>query len=119
MQIWANLILACLVALLCCVVPVEAGMSAGDVIALLLGLTLGILGICACIGKYARSRGIVMLAWTNKCSPLPQDKRLDPREIRCQCCPLHYRLAAYAVLPHHQFVICMSKSQRKEALQLF
>jgi hypothetical protein len=31
-------------------------MTAGDVIALLLGLTLGILGICACIGKYARSR---------------------------------------------------------------
>eukprot|EP00045_Choanoeca_perplexa_P019446 m.2883 g.2883 ORF g.2883 m.2883 type:complete len:58 (-) comp4163_c0_seq1:104-277(-) len=48
--------LALIVAILCLVPSVEAKMTAGDVVALLLGLTLGILGICACIGKYARSR---------------------------------------------------------------
>ncbi len=57
MEAFSNIILAILVALLCLVPSVEASMTPGDVIALLLGLTLGILGICACIGKYARSRG--------------------------------------------------------------
>jgi len=47
--------LALMMVLCLLVEPVEA-MSAGDVIALLLGLTIGILGICACIGKYARGR---------------------------------------------------------------
>ena len=53
MNIFAQMILALLMALLCLVTPVAATMDAGDVIALLLGLTLGILGICACIGKWA------------------------------------------------------------------
>eukprot|EP00039_Didymoeca_costata_P017932 m.331420 g.331420 ORF g.331420 m.331420 type:complete len:58 (-) comp16723_c0_seq1:175-348(-) len=57
MDSFAMLMLAMLVVLMGLVQPVEAGMSAGDVIALLLGLIIGFLGICACIGKYARSRG--------------------------------------------------------------
>lgn len=56
MDFFAQFIVALMVCLLGLVQPVEAGMNAGDVIALLLGLTIGILGICACIGKYARTR---------------------------------------------------------------
>eukprot|EP00053_Salpingoeca_punica_P006337 m.60256 g.60256 ORF g.60256 m.60256 type:complete len:56 (-) comp13646_c0_seq1:1462-1629(-) len=51
-----HLIVACIFMLLTAVPSVSAAMDAGDVIALLLGLTLGILGICACIGKYAQSK---------------------------------------------------------------
>ena len=35
--------------------PVEA-FDGGDVAALIIGLMIGILGICACIGVYARRR---------------------------------------------------------------
>jgi hypothetical protein len=31
--------------------------DAGDAIALILGLIIGILGICACIGAYAKRKG--------------------------------------------------------------
>ena len=37
------------------VAPVEA-FDGGDVAALIIGLMIGILGICACIGVYARKR---------------------------------------------------------------
>lgn len=33
-----------------------AAFDGGDVAALILGLMIGILGICACIGAYARKR---------------------------------------------------------------
>ena len=36
--------------------PLLCVVAAGDIIALLLGLALTFLGVCACIGKYARSR---------------------------------------------------------------
>ena len=38
-----------------CAEPVYA-FDGGDVAALILGLMIGILGICACIGAYARKR---------------------------------------------------------------
>eukprot|EP00056_Hartaetosiga_gracilis_P014442 m.240592 g.240592 ORF g.240592 m.240592 type:complete len:58 (+) comp15497_c0_seq1:138-311(+) len=44
-----------LYALLLMAPGVEAKMTAGDVIALILGLVIGILGICACLGHYART----------------------------------------------------------------
>jgi len=37
-------------------VPAVAAFDAGDAIALVLGLVFGILGICACLGYYARRR---------------------------------------------------------------
>ena len=43
--------------LLLFVVHKTAAFDAGDTIALILGLVLGILGIFACIGCYARKRG--------------------------------------------------------------
>ena len=52
-----HFVLALILMVLVMVPSVSAAMSAGDVIALLLGLILGILGICACIGHYARTRG--------------------------------------------------------------
>ena len=36
--------------------PVAASFDGGDAAALVIGLVLGILGICACIGAYARKR---------------------------------------------------------------
>ena len=36
--------------------PGVAAFDAGDAIALVLGLVIGILGICACLGYYARRR---------------------------------------------------------------
>jgi hypothetical protein len=57
MNFFAHFILAVLVMVLAFVPSVSAAMSAGDVIALLLGLFLGILGVCACLGHYARSKG--------------------------------------------------------------
>jgi hypothetical protein len=51
-----QMMMALLMCLLGLVQPVEAKMSAGDIIALLIGLIIGFLGICACIGKYARGR---------------------------------------------------------------
>ena len=41
---------------LCSLIPGVAAFDAGDAIALVLGLVLGILGICACLGYYARKR---------------------------------------------------------------
>jgi len=38
-------------------IPGVAAFDAGDAIALVLGLVIGILGICACLGYYARKRG--------------------------------------------------------------
>ena len=55
MDYFAHFVLAVLFMVLALVPSVNA-MSAGDVIALLVGLTLGILGICACLGHYARTR---------------------------------------------------------------
>ncbi len=57
MDFFTQLVLAMMLVLLAGAQGAEAKMGAGDVIALILGLVLGILGICACIGKYARSRG--------------------------------------------------------------
>ena len=37
-------------------IPGVAAFDAGDAIALVLGLIIGILGICACLGYYARRR---------------------------------------------------------------
>ena len=37
-------------------VPTVSAFDAGDAIALVLGLVIGILGICACLGYYARKR---------------------------------------------------------------
>ena len=37
-------------------IPVVAAFDAGDALALILGLVLGILGICACLGYYARRK---------------------------------------------------------------
>lgn len=37
-------------------VPGVAAFDAGDAIALVLGLVIGILGICACLGYYARRK---------------------------------------------------------------
>jgi len=37
-------------------VPAVAAFDAGDAIALVLGLVIGILGVCACLGYYARRR---------------------------------------------------------------
>lgn len=56
MDFFSHIVLALLVLMLTFVPSVAAEMSAGDVIALLVGLTLGILGFCACLGHYARSR---------------------------------------------------------------
>jgi membrane-bound ClpP family serine protease len=39
--------------------PGVEAFDAGDGIALFLGLTIGILGICACLGVYARRRSNV------------------------------------------------------------
>ena len=39
--------------------PGAAAFDGGDAAALILGLFLGILGICACLGWYARRRGAV------------------------------------------------------------
>ena len=36
--------------------PGVAAFDAGDAIALVLGLVIGILGICACLGYYARRK---------------------------------------------------------------
>ena len=55
MDFFAQFVLALMLVVLT-MVPGVAAMDAGDVIALLLGLTLGILGFCACLGHYARSR---------------------------------------------------------------
>jgi hypothetical protein len=40
----------------CSLIPGVAAFDAGDAIALVLGLIIGILGICACLGYYARKR---------------------------------------------------------------
>lgn len=37
-------------------IPGAEAFDAGDAIALVLGLVIGILGICACLGYYARRR---------------------------------------------------------------
>lgn len=37
-------------------IPSVAAFDAGDAIALILGLVIGILGICACLGYYARRK---------------------------------------------------------------
>ena len=44
------------IAFLCTLFPGVAAFDAGDAIALVLGLIIGILGICACLGYYARKR---------------------------------------------------------------
>ena len=41
--------------LFCC--HKASAFDAGDAIALILGLLIGFLGICACIGAYAKRRG--------------------------------------------------------------
>ena len=56
LQILAQLFFTLLVALMVSTPTAEAGMPAGDVVALLFGLVIGILGICACIGWYANRR---------------------------------------------------------------
>lgn len=38
------------------VLPVVEALDAGDAIALLLGLTVSVVGFCACLGLYARKR---------------------------------------------------------------
>lgn len=43
-------------AILAFLVPGVEAFDAGDAIALVLGLVIGILGICACLGYYARKR---------------------------------------------------------------
>eukprot|EP00042_Codosiga_hollandica_P033034 m.216098 g.216098 ORF g.216098 m.216098 type:complete len:54 (+) comp54095_c1_seq1:9-170(+) len=50
-----ELLYAVLLALLL-VTPTAEAMAAGDIVALLFGLVIGILGICACIGWYANRR---------------------------------------------------------------
>ena len=55
MEFLSQIVLA-LILMVLVMVPSVAAMTAGDVIALLVGLILGILGICACIGHYARTR---------------------------------------------------------------
>ena len=42
--------------LLLALLPGVEAFDAGDAIALVLGLVIGILGICACLGAYARKR---------------------------------------------------------------
>lgn len=42
--------------LICTLIPGVSAFDAGDAIALVLGLIIGILGICACLGYYARKR---------------------------------------------------------------
>ncbi|PAA53221.1 hypothetical protein BOX15_Mlig010363g3 [Macrostomum lignano] len=44
-----------LLSIACCFGQAHA-FNAGDTIALILGLAIGILGICACIGVYARRK---------------------------------------------------------------
>uniref|UniRef100_A0A0L8GE74 Uncharacterized protein n=1 Tax=Octopus bimaculoides TaxID=37653 RepID=A0A0L8GE74_OCTBM len=39
--------------------PGVSAFDAGDALALVLGLVVGILGICACLGYYARKRNLV------------------------------------------------------------
>ncbi|NXT82284.1 SIM30 protein, partial [Zapornia atra] len=38
------------------VLPVVEALDAGDTIAVLLGLSISIVGLCACLGVYARKR---------------------------------------------------------------
>ena len=45
-----------LVTLLAALVPTVSAFDAGDAIALVLGLVIGILGIFACLGYYARRK---------------------------------------------------------------
>lgn len=40
-------------------VPGVSAFDAGDILALVLGLVVSILGICACLGYYARRRNLV------------------------------------------------------------
>lgn len=40
----------------CAFIPGVAAFDAGDAIALVIGLIVGILGVCACLGYYARRR---------------------------------------------------------------
>ena len=54
-SIFVHLVLAVLFFLF----PGVEAFDAGDGIALFLGLTIGILGICACLGVYARRRANV------------------------------------------------------------
>lgn len=49
-------VLQLIFAILYSLIPGVAAFDAGDAIALVLGLVLGILGICACLGYYARKR---------------------------------------------------------------
>lgn len=50
-------LLLVLVTLIGLFVPGVAAFDAGDAIALVLGLVIGILGIFACLGYYARKKG--------------------------------------------------------------
>ena len=57
LDMFPNFMLALLVCILTLVPGAEAGMAAGDVVALLIGLFLAFVIICALIGVYARRRG--------------------------------------------------------------
>lgn len=51
-----NSILVLFVLLLFAFVQPVAAFDAGDALALILGLIIGIMGICACLGAYARRK---------------------------------------------------------------
>lgn len=51
MELWQFSLL-----IFCLFLPGVEAFDAGDAIALVLGLMIGILGICACLGYYARRR---------------------------------------------------------------
>lgn len=54
-SVWWNFAVLFAVILLFFTQPVAA-FDAGDAIALILGLVIGIMGICACLGAYARRK---------------------------------------------------------------
>lgn len=50
MELWQILLI------FAALIPVVAAFDAGSAIALIFGLVFGILGVCACIGYYARRK---------------------------------------------------------------
>ena len=48
--------LASLIIFILCLVSNVSAFDGGDAVALILGLIIGIMGICACIGCYARKQ---------------------------------------------------------------
>ena len=54
---WTQFVVLTLVVLLGVLTPGVHAFDAGDAIALILGLAIGIFSICACLGYYARRKG--------------------------------------------------------------